>query len=247
MRSAVMLVGIVGLVGCGRLGFDDTSTDAGSDASSDALARTPCPPRPGQLFCDSFEGTSLLTTVDMTSPGFIEFDPTRSFGGAESLHALTTTTSTPSWRLGSGLPDIASGPLYARWWLYVPSSVTTVNIASTHLVEPVFPFYGVVVGIQNNRIELSANGATEMVLSPLTMPRDRWACFQLHIEVADDAGSIETWLDGELAARITDVDTLPSAPYRNVHTGIFSTGVADETQEAWTDELAIGTQPIDCD
>jgi hypothetical protein len=238
---------LVLLVGCGRLGFPsepptDAATDARTDAG-DAMPPEPCPALPGQIFCESFEGTNGLPI----SAGNVAVVDTRAFRGTHSQYAMTTGASEASWQIGLVLPTITSGDLYARWYTYVPSSITNLQLASVHLVENDLPFHGVIYGVDDNHADVSCSEATLTATSTITVPRDRWVCAQMHVHISDTAGSVDGTIDGQTLPSLDNIDTLPAGGYHNVHCGLYATGFATEPMEVWTDELAIGTQPIDCD
>jgi hypothetical protein len=228
------------IAGCGRIGFDGQPVDA---VIGTIDAPPPCPPRPGLLFCESFEETPALTTT----AGMVDIDATRAHRGSRSQHAQATGINVPGWQLGGVLPYVTSGDLYVRWHVYVPSTIVNVNLASVHLVEMDTPFRGLIYGFQDGMAEVASSEASATSTSTIAVPRDRWVCAQMHVVIADTGGRIEGALDEQLIAPVLDIDTLPTGGFRNVHAGVFSTALATEPMEMWTDELAIGTQPIPCD
>lgn len=234
------------VAGCGRAGFDALASDAAPDtAAEDALARVPCAAVPGQLFCESFEEpTSPLSTVE----GTVAIDSARVFRGAKSQHAQTTGTSEPAWMLGAVLPDVVAGDLHARWWVYVPASAPAGQLATVHMVDAAAPFHGVILGVQNDVVDVTCSEAGMTAISTVTLPRDRWVCLQLHVAIADGTGGmVEAAVDGAQVAELAGIDTLPANGYRNVHVGLYATALATGPEELWSDELAVGTLPIACD
>lgn len=225
------------------MGFDATPTDALADSGADAFdAGPPCPALPGVVFCESFEGAPKLGTL----VGDVIVDPVRAYRGTMSQHAATTGTSEASWQLGQVLPTLTSGDLYARWFVYLPGTVTSANLASVHLVESPLPFHGLIFGLRDGIAELTSTEADITEFSTISIPRDRWVCLQMHVQISDTDGAIDGAVDGQPFGVKTNIDTAPAAGYRNVHVGVFSTGSAAAPIEMWSDDVAVGTQPIPC-
>jgi hypothetical protein len=223
------------LAACGRLGFDPLAPPS------------PCSGLDEVLFCETFEGESMLPTEDATAPGFVRTDEEEAFRGLRSLHARTTGANEPAWRLGAALPDVVDGELFVRWYLYLPSSVANPQMASVHVVDSIFPFGGIIFGIQDGRPLTSSSITGGSIDGPVPVPRDRWFCVQLHIVISETAGVVETTVDGEAAGTLEDTDTLPQNNYRNLHAGLFATSLATGPQELWTDELVAAREPIPCE
>ena len=239
MRWLVLLVGS----GCGRVGFDATPTDVFADSGADTFdAGPPCPALPGIEFCESFEGAPKLGTL----VGNVTVDPLRAYRGTMSQHAATTAASETSWQIGQVLPTLTSGDLYARWFVYLPGTVTSAHLASVHLVENLPPFHGIIFGVRDGVAELTSTEAGITAFSTVSIPRDRWVCLQMHVQISDTAGAIDGAVDGQPFGVKTNIDTAPAAGYRNVHVGVFSTGFATGPIEMWSDDVAVGTQPIPC-
>lgn len=230
--------------GCGRVGFGETPpADAEQPIDAPIEAPPPCPPTPGVIFCESFEDTVQLGT----SAGTVEIDGARAYRGARSQHAQTTMVSEASWQLGGVLPYVAGGDLYVRWYVYIPSSVGELDLASVHLVQDMEPFAGVIYGFRAGAAEVTSSESDVTAFSPLVVARDRWVCAQMHVQIAEVGGAIDGALDGQPITPVTGIDTLPANGFRNVHSGLFATGPSSGRMEIWTDELAVGTLPIPCD
>lgn len=240
MRAAVLGL----LMGCGRLDFTNLpAVDASGSDAGDAAPAEPCPALPGLIFCESFEGGSGLTIQQ----GTVDIDEARAFRGTHSQHAATTGLSEASWQIGLVLPSVMSGDLYARWYNYVPSTIANAQLATVHLVDNDFPYHGIIYGLRDGNAEVSSSEAAMTLSSTMQVPRDRWVCAQMHVFIADAGGSIDGAIDGQALGAITNIDTLPVGGYRNVHAGLYATALATEPMELWTDEVAVGTQPIPCD
>jgi hypothetical protein len=243
------LCGVILASGCGRLGFEiggSGGVDGGGDGDASALDDTICDEIAGLLLCEPLDGTASLPTVHAFPPNTLEFDTSRRYRGLASQHSHTETSSSVAWRLGQRLGRITTGDLHARWYMYMPSSITQ-PIASIHLLEDTMPFHGVAFGVNNGRPEVAYTGGGTAA-SSAPMPRDRWTCVQVHVLVDPSAGLVEFWIDGVLSGRVDALNTLPATGYNNVHIGHFSGGAPHtEIADVWTDEVAIGTFPIPCD
>lgn len=249
-------IGLVALCACGRLGFEPSGHYDAAHPDGDGLGpgpgpggdgprpNVPCEQLPGILYCDGFDGSSDLTTIEAAAPSFVTFDSQRAIRG-QSLHARTTRAVEPAWRVGTVLPSLTSGELYVRWYHYYPSSSPAHTWASIHVISNTPPYPGIIFGATDNRVEVVASQNLDVHTSNVEIPRDRWFCLQMRI-VISTAGTIESWIDGVPAARLDGVVTLPpQGAIENVHAGMFNALDAGPN-DLWTDELAIGTLPIDC-
>lgn len=235
------LLGVTIASGCGRVGFE-----AVDDATS--LDATRCDELTGVLFCEDFEGTLQLRTTTATPPSFVVTDDgTRSYRGARALHSHTTRPMEPAWILGAAMPYLMTGELHVRWYMFIPAEPATLHVAPLHLVEATAPFSGVIVGVRNTDLRLTFSESDIFADSPDSVPRDRWACFQLRIVIADSGGSVDVAVDGVTRTVIGSVDTLPPNGYRNIHAGSFATAQSVGTTDLWIDELIASTSLIPCD
>lgn len=238
-------LGLVVFCACGRVGFDANDAASVDDGSLASDAKPlECEDIPGILFCDGFEGGTKLGTFEAAPPSFVDADADQAFRGLTSLHAHTTRAVEPAWYLDSVLPALSSGEVHARWYLYYPSSNPSQTFASIHIISSTGPNTGVVVGATNGMLDVSATENDIIHVSTVDVPLDRWFCVQLRFTI-ETAGTVETWIDGAAAASLAGVDTQPLGGLTNVHAGLF-TGPAGGANDMWTDELAIGTQPIAC-
>jgi hypothetical protein len=112
------------------------------------------------------------------------------------------------------LPSLQSGELHVRWYMFVPALPAAVHITPVHLVESITPFSGVVLGIEDNGIEVNLSESGTTVGSTRAVPRDRWACFQVQIVISDTAGSVTASVDGVVHATRSGIDTSPVAAQR---------------------------------
>ncbi|MDQ3334143.1 MAG: hypothetical protein M4D80_03200 [Myxococcota bacterium] len=130
-------------MGSRRLSFDPQDDAANLDATicDDNL--------PGVLFCESFEGPRQLLGGTTVAPSFVvEEGGPPVYRGDRALHAHTTRPQESAWILGSVLPTLMSGELWARWCVYIPATPVQFNLASVHIVDQQSPNHATVVGLQ---------------------------------------------------------------------------------------------------
>lgn len=112
------------------------------------------------------------------------------------------------------------------------------------MISNMAPNRGVVFGATAGFADIAATENADSNISGVALPLDRWFCVQLHFSIGASS-VVETWIDGTPAGRLDGVDTLVAGGISNVHAGLF-TAVDGGVNDLWTDEMAIGTQPIAC-
>jgi len=224
-------------------GADAGPPDAGPDetACDDAHA--------GALFCDGFESPGLIAwDRTMESSGTVTRSTTRSHRGVASLHAATTARSGKA-SLSSGLGVMAtSGELWLRAWVYLPGGYPLDTVSVLWIGENDPPYAGV-------SLQATAGEEPHFWVGPegspvgsvtLTLPRDRWFCFEGHVVVSDTAGEAEMFVDGVRAGGRTGWDTLPGGGFSHVTTGIEWTSTGQRSAEVRVDEVVVDDAPIGC-
>ncbi len=229
----------------------DSSVDSGMDTGMDAgLDETACDDlHSGALFCDGFESPGLVAWAETrTTMGSASRSTATTYRGDGSLHAETTAGSGRANVIAYELGGRSTGELWARFYLYVPSpyAVTDINVMTIH--EDAVPFGGVGVGIfRGDQPYIYFGTASRTAYAPVaTITRDRWTCWQLHVEIGS-RGAADLRIDGVEVAADTDIDTLPSAGFTSIVTGI---GYSDPDQvpaTVFVDELIIDDSPVGCD
>jgi hypothetical protein len=145
------------------------------------------------------------------------------------------------------LPDLTSGDLHLRWYMYVPAAPAALYIAPIHVVDAAAPFGGVIVSVKDDGLVVNCTESGQFVEAPASVPRDRWVCIQLRVVISDTAGSVAASVDGVGRATLTGIDTLPPNGYRNIHAGSYASGTTADPTDVWIDELVAGTSAIPCD
>lgn len=201
------------------------------------------------LDCEAVEGVLACSTFEADDPpwtpvvdrGVIVLDDVEPSGGRKSLH--------PTVAVGGGKAAWARSlaPVdhyYARFQLRVPTAADGTGLAVLHLGEAVAPFDGTNVEIAGGNLGVGV--ATAGVFAyPAPVPRDRWVCVELELEVSDTAGHVIVRADGAPVVDRAGIDTLPAGGFGDVEVGLSY--VAPEAASGTTvliDDLAIASQPL---
>jgi len=255
----------------GACGSELTSTCRGTDASSicvpvsddgactelevprhdqlSATGATPTCATPGALLCEAFDGPlpagyATWGTDTMTAA----IQDCLTFQGAGALRYQAATFGYVQSQMPLSTP-VASGPLYARFYAYLPSFV---HIPTYFALFELWHLEGSSDGkisvevISDDRLELQVlpNESTHAAAVG-SMPRDQWACIELGLDVAATGGAISLSVDGSTVIDQTDVATLPAGPFS---IAVVEALPAEDvpSAELTIDELVVATEPIGC-
>jgi hypothetical protein len=83
--------------------------------------------------------------------------------------------------------------------------------------------------------------------SAQVIPRDRWFCLRLRLEVREQTGVLELFTDDELALRVAALDTLPATGISELRIGIDWSSEQSERFEIFIDDLVLDTSEVACD
>jgi hypothetical protein len=218
--------------------------------SGGTLATPPAPTCvPGALLCESFDaplpaGDSVCYSGSTT--GSIEDCLVHQ--GAGAIRFQTDTTGGYGQAFMRLSTPVAAGPLYARFYAYVPSSVTV-------------PSWFLMLELWNQdassdgkiSVEVITNDAFEISLAPNnsnhpaaanSLVRDQWMCIELALDVAATGGTASLSVNGTTVINQTGVVTLPPNPISVVVVESM-TSTATPVDLA-IDDLVVATQPIGC-
>jgi len=204
---------------------------------------------PGALLCEAFDAelpaedatwysgvmdASIEDCVVHQGSGAIRYQ-TQSFGYSQTRMRLAN--------------PVSSGLLAARFYAYVPASVTLPNyLAMFELWSDDASSNGKI------SVEAKPNDILEVYLTPNdaaysspvgVLLRDQWLCITLTLDVAPAGGSVSLAVDGAEVIAQRDVVTLPPNPISvAVVEGLPS---ADATGvELALDDLVVATEPLAC-
>ena len=251
----------------GPLEFDaspevrDGGVDAGVDGGNASFptldsgvldgGRTgPCADLPQALFCEDFEDPSFAGrwSYSIVMNGSLNRDTNTKRTGAASLRA-TTEAFGPEKQARWGAAVFggqSSGDVWLRAYYYVPSTtVVTTHFSTAVMSEIQEPYEGFSVAVFPTSVNLASGN--NFVTGGMSFPRDRWVCIELHVAIDPTAGSVEAYLDGELATSWRDIDTLPAGGFTAAEVGIHYAEDSQGAVEVFVDDVAFGTARMPCD
>jgi len=229
----------------GGPGTPDAGTDAGTDAGPDS---TICDELVGVIFCDGFEDGFAHWGWRTETAGTVTAGTSTVYRGAAALYASTTDLSGKASITSELGTTVSSGALYVRAYVYVPSSVVSTGISFLFVGEAVAPYAGIA-------FEITGAGRASVYIGPLDreaagahvpMPRDRWVCATLTLDVGD-TGRARAAIDGVSTVDEALIDVLPAGGLSRVTTGIEWSSPTQMSADVYVDEVVVSTSPIPCD
>ena len=196
----------------------------------------------GAAACSGFETAAPVDWTDGSSAGSqISTSTEPRFAGAASLVAHTSGSGDRS-RLLHEFPSVTTGSLYLRAWLYMEPGTVVTDVHGIVVGDADTGDYGTKFLYSNGRLRVAT--PTQDVAGDVAPPFGRWYCLRLEVAVGA-TGSVRAYLDDEMFADQTNVNTLPAAGVHNVSAGIDFAGQT-EPAALLVDELLLDTQPVDC-
>jgi hypothetical protein len=251
MWRAALVWSTVLVLGSKLLGCADNPHWIGRYPVGDAAPRSECEiTHDGALVCADFEGDALdggaFQTV-LESTGELELSSERAHDGARALRA--TTTGVMSFAaLAQNFDPVRGGELHLRAYLYVAGEQPTeiMNILFIGASGAVAEFDGIDINLQGGALQVFAPQAGVRETSEQVIPRDRWFCLRLRLEVHDASGTLELFTDDELALRVAAFDTLPASGISELRAGIDWSSEQSEPFEIFIDDLVLDTSEVAC-
>lgn len=246
MRRSVATLALLLASACGRFSFEprdlpaDATTADTAGPAPDGDVQLDCANHQGALFCDGFEDPSLAAW-QLAGDVMRALRPTPR--GAAALQADTTGPQQTSGA-GVGFGPIGSGLLAARGWFYVPSGFDVIHFDLLILKNAAIGGIGVLGYF--GELVIYQNVSGEGLFSGLTVPRDRWMCIELQVQVAN-AGSAQLLLDGVPIASTPTLDLAPGVGYSFLDVGLAWTDDTQGPARVFADEIVIDDEPIGCD
>jgi hypothetical protein len=240
-------------------GESDAGADAPDDASVDA-GPDPCPglPDAGAIVCEGFESLTLPAPAQyethQSNGSLVEISGTTVHGGARALHALVH----PSQEKGEGtaalrkvFAPITSGLIYyrahlrigpgapAKDWLVLMELDGATNTTGDQKVS--------IDSFGSDELAVTANGPNYYQrTSAMSLPRQRWFCLELVINVAPAGGSIEVLLDGAPLLSGTGLNTLLPGGYVAATLGLYSAKGLAKDLDTYYDDLVLARTRLSC-
>ena len=209
----------------------------------------------GVAFCDGFETATLAPHWIVTNNmgGSAVVDPTRAYRGAASLHLHNDAIA------AGGSSDVEldetqtfAAYLYARAFIYVPSSFDAAEADVLLVEQNASPYQGITLGMSKGvfMTQDTLAGGTALV-STTTVPKDRWTCVEWEVRLGSAGSSNGTTtltVDGTAASGLGAAQPLYATPPINqLGIGLVGGGsAAIPARDLWIDELIVDTAPIGC-
>ncbi len=226
-----------------------TAFEVPLDDELSATGATPSCEIPGAVLCESYDGPLPADYATWGTPAMtaiVQDCLTYAGAGALRFQAATFGYVQSQMRLSTPVP---SGPLHARFYAYLPSSVT---IPTYFAMFELWHQEGSSDGkisvevISDDRLELQVLPNDSTHPAPVgSMPRDRWTCIELGLDVAATGGAVSLSVDGSVVIDVTDVATLPAGPFSIAVVEGLPAEDAPGAELA-IDELVVATEPIGC-
>ena len=116
-----------------------------------------------------------------------------------------------------------------------------------YLGETQPPNAGVALQVSGDGLQIVTDtDPSPPVSSPMQMPRDRWVCVELAIDVQNTQGAVTATVDGASFSSSTPMDTRPGAGFDQVAVGVESSAPEQGPGELFVDEVIVSRSPIGC-
>lgn len=240
---------------CGRIGF--ASGELTLDGAPADVAFPDGPPpvavscdvsRPGALLCESFEAPDVAWDYTVFEQGLAVRSTANAANGGASLEATidgSDNFKAARWGLNSVLPNITTGELYLREWIFLPSStVVTDQLSILVAGNRTDPFPSVNLLLRPGSAHVIIEGSD--IPHVQEFPRDRWVCVELDLDVGA-SGRVELRLDGVVAASEAGIDTQVAGGFTSLDAGIHYATPMQRAARMFVDEVVADTSPIGCD
>jgi hypothetical protein len=219
---------------------DDTQTCV--QGTCIARPKDLCSQHDSALICSDLDAAVPTDWVEGSSAGDeVSASTSLRFAGAAALRAHTSGMGGRS-RIIHELPMMTTGSLYLRAWVYMNPGAATEDVHALVVGDVNTADYGTKFLYSAGKLRVATSVAP--VPGSIDPPFGRWYCLRLELGIGA-MGSVKAYVDDQVLADQTGVDTLPATGVHNVSAGIDFAG---QTQpgELYVDDLAIDTQPLDC-
>jgi hypothetical protein len=204
----------------------------------------------GALLCSGFEPEELTADWDVavTREATLARSTARSHLGAGSLHATTEGASSYAIAIAR-FAALRSGELFVRAYLYVPADQPTeiMNILFVGDDKRTEPFQGIDVNLQSGvPYVFSPQSNPTRHAGLFAIPRDRWFCLRARFVIDALQGSVQLYIDDQLALESRRFDTLPDDGIDVVRAGIDWSSEQAARFEIYFDDMVVDTAPVAC-
>jgi hypothetical protein len=228
---------------------DSGTPDSGTTDPVDPIWTEDCPNVPGVIFCDDFEGGLGKWDYTVHTRGSTAVSTDYKHGASYSFRASTsasTATSQSQARRGvKAFGHRKSGDLWARYFYYLPSSVSVTQKFSTGVIsEYEQPWLGFSVLVFPDGIGIESLGTSRKVNT--SFPRNQWVCIEMHVLIDPSAGAFEFFMNGSKITSLIAMDTLPDQGYTSFEVGVHYADFYQGAITAYTDDVKLGTSRLGC-
>ena len=230
--------------------IDSGISDPGTTDPVNPIWTEDCPGVPSVLFCDDFEGSLAKWDYQVHVRGSTAVTTDYKRAGSYSLRAGTSastqTVQSQARRSVKAFGHRKAGNLWARYYYYLPSSVTLTDKFSSGVIsEYEDPFFGFSVLIYPDGVGIES-GSTSRKISTTIFPRNQWVCVEMHVLVDASEGLFEFFMDGAQIAAISGLDTLPNQGYTTFEVGVHYANLNQGPITTYTDDVKLGTTRLGC-
>jgi hypothetical protein len=230
---------------------DASMGDAGADGSA---VLDPCQSHAAALVCSGFERSELegFDAQVIQGDARLERSDARARSGSGALHAVSSDAESTAV-VARELEPRFTGTLHLRVWLYVPGGLPTETMNLLFLgddpnpsLDPAVPFRGLDLNLEDGALQVySPQSVPDRVTGAVAIPRDRWFCLRMEVELAD-AGAVRAFVDDGLALEAAPLDTLPDAGVHLLRAGIDWTSGQTAPFEVFMDDLVLADALVPC-
>lgn len=208
---------------------------------------------PGALVCDDFEGTQKpYWTVIANAPALASLQDCEVHGGTQALWAQPANAASPIQVQEQLSPTVASGSLFVRSFIYLPSGQTLPSWTVLYEVwdSPSSWTNKISIDLQPDATVTLNNWAgagqskTSLADSAALIPRDKWVCMELEIVVSKTTGATRLYLDDvQVITSVGNIRTRGNKDFCTLSMGAVS---GDSPLSLYQDDLVVATQRIGC-
>jgi hypothetical protein len=202
------------------------------------------------FFFDGFDGTISSSWHQRAENGSTLAVDTKAYRGSGSL-LITANTGSVAWEQVDLERPSSQSPLYARAFVWMPSTATLATSSHTQLMtyhdsqDSPFPLAALALS-STFRVAADVQDWTSTPMSAsasTAMPLDQWVCLEWTVRF-DQSPTVAVSQAGAPAAAISPS---PLANPLNVWSIGFAGAPPGSVLSFWIDEVALDTQPIGCE
>lgn len=226
---------LIALAGCGKFGFETAELAAA------------CADVPDALVCSGFEGDfDTYWSSETEGDAWFE-DPCPGAHAGQGCLVARMAEGGAAARAHRSFEPQSDGWIYLRLFAYAESGavVDGVNLAALDAYDS--GVYGPDINlVDGDRLELYLDELGAFVVSTGPVPRDRWFCIELGVDIDDAQGAVTFGVDGDPPAQIIGIDTFPNAGYDYVAVGIDWSTDSQPPIGVRIDDVVVATTPLPC-